>query len=659
MTLTRQIGGLLAITLALVLIGILNVSLTQTRMTLAQQLNAHAQNLAHTIGLAITQTVHDGQYTPIHKIVADLNRIKTPHQVTVLINNTGELIQAAPPPTTIPTAIPKWFRQWQQLTLRPAEFAVTADWSILAWVYVKPEQQEMDWLLWQQFLNLGTWLILIWGGVVVIIILIVRWALAPLKQITLQATAIQQKEFGTLAPLPISSEFRQIAQAINELSATIKHSLDEQIKLAERLRIERDQDEVTQLGNRRYFDHALNRLLATSDNFLSGAVCLLELANFKAYNDKMGFAAGDDLLRRMATLLNEACQNFGDVTTARLGGGHFGILLQDILCEDAALFATHICTQMNHLYADGLVDSLQTGHIGLTCFVGKQSAAQLLAQADSALRIAQRQATTHWHRYTPSETPAPENVHNAREWLTILRNALDRREMILFYQPVVSIDNRQLLYHEVYARIRDAQQIVPAYLFIPMAERHGIIHELDRLIATSLFAALSPPPHPYPLVALNLSLQSIKQDEFVQWLSHTLSTNPELAHHLVFEIPEYGVFDHFAKIAQFSQAMRALGCQIALDNFGMSMRSFSYLNQLRPDYIKMDGSFTQNIHDNKNHQFFLQSIANVAHNLGITLIAQRVERQEEWKTLRQLQVDAIQGYLTGEPRLERVLPTPD
>jgi EAL domain-containing protein (putative c-di-GMP-specific phosphodiesterase class I) len=200
------------------------------------------------------------------------------------------------------------------------------------------------------------------------------------------------------------------------------------------------------------------------------------------------------------------------------------------------------------------------------------------------------------------------------------------------------------------ARLKDgAGKAVSAGEFFPMAARHGLTSELDRKLLMLLLDGLDVSAVPSGGIAFNVSIHSLYDEGFRAWLFQTLRQHPAAAAGIVFELAEFGIEMHEAEVRSFVAGLRAARGRFAIDHFGLSKGALRYLHLFRPDYVKLSGSYSKGLAEDQGNQFFITSLVRISRLLGIRIISQAVEDAQTRDLLRELGVDAYQGYLAGKP----------
>jgi len=195
----------------------------------------------------------------------------------------------------------------------------------------------------------------------------------------------------------------------------------------------------------------------------------------------------------------------------------------------------------------------------------------------------------------------------------------------------------------------DDGELIPAGVFLPVAESVGLAPRIDQVVVEKVVSMLAADQEADTRFAINLSPQSLADDGFAGWLEQQLAQYPAVASRLVFEFPEYGAIANMSQLKALIERLGRLGVMFSLDHFGRRFNSLSYLRSLKVDYLKIDGSYLRTLEQNRDHQFFIQALADIAHGLDIRVIAESVEVEEVWEMLPSLHLDGAQGYYIGRP----------
>ncbi|MHB1528332.1 MAG: putative bifunctional diguanylate cyclase/phosphodiesterase [Acidiferrobacteraceae bacterium] len=414
-------------------------------------------------------------------------------------------------------------------------------------------------------------------------------------------------------------------------------------------------DALTGLYNRHHFERELEG--AVEDAKQSGRACgllYIDLDNFKYVNDTSGHAAGDRLLVEVS-VMQQTRIRAGDVL-ARFGGDEFTVLLRDVdlarLQQTAnsfhELFNSHIFFQSEHAF-DIRVS------IGAALITGEvQSASDALGQADLACSVAKSRGRNQVHIYDASDLAKADMVSDIG-WSRKIHEALERQGFVLWYQPIVRIADGQIDQYEVLLRMIDEQtgEVSGPGAFLPAAERFGLIHLIDRWVTGAAIGALGElhAEGNYCRFAINLSGRSLQDRELLPRIKAALKRFNVPPDAVTFEVTESTAISRIADVKSIMDELRALGCRFALDDFGTGFSSYGYLKNLPVDYLKIDGSFVQNLPRDVVDQAMVQSMNQIAHALGKKTIAEFVEDHATLELLKSYGVDFAQGrYLQAPAR---------
>ncbi|HKY90260.1 MAG TPA: EAL domain-containing protein [Nevskiaceae bacterium] len=441
------------------------------------------------------------------------------------------------------------------------------------------------------------------------------------------------------------SDLRQLTQVLSEQAA---------------------HDDLTSLINRREFSRRLDEALAlTRRTQRPHALCYLDLDQFKLLNDTCGHHAGDLMLREIADALRHRVR--ASDTLARLGGDEFGVLLNDCPPERAVAVANSLRDTISKVrfQFNGQNFSVDAS-VGVTMLEhveGNVDAA--LALADAACYMAKDLGRNRVHLYQPADTGLQQQLRHMR-WATRLKEAVEQSQFRLYAQPVhpVAPHSPPIVACEALVRMRQPDgSIATPEEFLAAAERYQMMDRIDRWVVSKALESLSQagkaPNAPRRRLFINLSGQSLGDERFCVFLLAKLDEYQHLAGSLVFEVTETAIISSLSRAKKLMEEMHARGCQFALDDFGTGMSSFSYLKEMRVDYLKIAGCFVRNAREPLDAAV-CRSFTDFARMLNITAIAEEIEDPEVLAILADMGVDYGQGWHFGRPApIEQLLGLPE
>lgn len=422
--------------------------------------------------------------------------------------------------------------------------------------------------------------------------------------------------------------------------------------LIARLKWQASHDELTGLANRRELDRRLRQTAADGGDG-EDALALLDLDQFKLVNDTCGHAAGDQLLREVATLLKLELGEAG--LPVRLGGDEFAAHLTgcDVVRAMAIAEKLREAIQDFTFVWEGRPFKI-TASIGLVAHIGATSnAAEVFRAADVACYMAKDKGR---NRVELHEASGAEILRRVSEmgWVHKIRDALDKGRLRLYAQPIAALQADAADGHcELLVRMRDEQgKLVPPGSFIPAAERYGLMPSIDRWVVNAAFSNLAEIASPGAPIrcAINLSGQSLDDPTFIDFVGSQFLAYPIAPSAITFEITETTAIASLEEATRFIETFRAIGCKFSLDDFGAGMSSFGYLKRLPVDYLKIDGGFVKDILVDPIDHAMVDMIARMAKKLGKKTIAEFAESEAIIGALRDLGIDYAQGYAVGAPK---------
>lgn len=641
MTLSRQLIIIGIALFLLMFIGTFVVSVNNTRNYIAAQLESHAQDTATSLGLSLSPPMQEND-VPTMTSMVDAIFDRGYYREVAVVAIDGKPIITRDLPVRI-EGVPEWFVRLIPLETPEGKALVMVGWQQAASVSVHSNPGIAYAKLWRTTMGTLWWFLGSLGATLIMGLIALRFVLKPLKAVEDQARAICNREFPVQKKLPWARELRSVVEAMNKMVIKVKEMFEEQVRASERLRAQTYLDTVTGLANRHYFDTHLNHLLRSPDEFSAGALLLIELCDFKHYNEQRGYPAGDRLMREVGVDLGNICQSAQGVI-ARLGGATFAILLPHVSMGEAEQMSEQISSALRSLYDQGLTEKEDAGHIGIALFRGQASVTEFLSEADMALRAAQLKGPNAWHLYEGGDLKRAD-IHEASYWAERLRKVISDESIVLCFQAVRNCTDGTLIHHETLLRIKEADgSLINAGVFIPMAEKLGLSVELDKLVISHLVRTVEAGNVDSGRFAVNLSSTTVCDAEFINWLCGELQRVPAFAERFVIELSERGAVGQLEAVRRLAERVGALSVKVSIDHFGRGFSSFGYLSNLKIDYLKVDGSYIHGIDQDKENQFFVQTLAKIAHGLDMKIIAEFVETKQEWEMLQSLEVDGGQGY---------------
>jgi diguanylate cyclase (GGDEF)-like protein/PAS domain S-box-containing protein len=410
-------------------------------------------------------------------------------------------------------------------------------------------------------------------------------------------------------------------------------------------------DSLTDLPNRILLNDRLSQAISVAQRHQAGfAVLFLDLDRFKHINDSLGHPVGDRLLQSVALRLSE-CVRASD-TVSRLGGDEFVILLAEIShAQDAAACADKLLRAIRLPYVLDSHELHATASIGIGIYPGDGADVEaLLKNADSAMYEAKDRGRNNYQFY---RTDLNSSVNERQSIESGLRHAIERHELELDYQPIVSVATGSIAGVEALIRWRHpAFGIVPPARFISIAEESGLIVPIGQWVlreACRQAKAWHRKGRPPLRLAVNISAVELRSNEFVPWVKAILAETGFDPRRLELELTETFLMQDSKATAVVLDALKVLGIQIALDDFGTGYSSLSYMRRFPIDTLKVDRSFVGNITTDADDASVVSAVINMGRSLNMRVVAEGVETREQLVFLEEHRCTEAQGYHFSHP----------
>jgi EAL domain-containing protein (putative c-di-GMP-specific phosphodiesterase class I) len=337
---------------------------------------------------------------------------------------------------------------------------------------------------------------------------------------------------------------------------------------------------------------------------------------------------------------------------ARYSGSKFGIILNSCSPKDLPLALERFLAVVR----DSVIET-SLGPVWAMLSVGgvhlpndAETADLAMARAEDALNAARGMVSDGAVIYQPSEQRRNEQLLNARCASEIVQT-LKEDDFKLAFQPIKDAKTGQIVMYEALLRmIDDGGEIITAGHLIPVAERLGLVRLIDRAVAQMTISALH--SHPEARIAMNISATTATDKRWYDQLLEIIAANSDVAERLIVEITESVALNKLAETRAFVEGLRALGCGIAIDDFGAGYTSFRNVRDLPVTMLKLDGSFCRNLATNKDNMFFVKSLLELAHTFDLKVSAEWVESAEDEKLLTEWGVDFLQGNHIGPAEVQ-------
>ena len=406
-------------------------------------------------------------------------------------------------------------------------------------------------------------------------------------------------------------------------------------------------DPLTGLMNRGRLAEALGETLSTANREQSNCAFLIAAVNnLPVVNEAYGFEVADEVIVALSRRLRQVVRT-GDAI-ARYSGSKFGIILNN--CQEEELQIA--IDRFINIARESVIETehgpvwamLSIGAVVVPKYAPDSNIA--MARAEEALAEAKRLPSDGSAIYRPSSKRVAERGLNARCATEIVK-CLKEDQFKLGFQPIVSAATREVVMHEALLRMTDADgQLIAAGHLIPVAEKLGLVRLIDRAVAQMTISSL----HNYPQaqLSMNVSGSTATDPRWFNQLTEIIAANQSVADRLTVEITETIALGDLKETFSFVEALRNIGCSVAIDDFGAGFTSFRNLRDLPVNIVKLDGSFCRDLRNNAANQYLVRTLVDLTHKFDLKAIAEWVETPEDAEILKDCNIDLMQGKLFGE-----------
>jgi diguanylate cyclase (GGDEF)-like protein len=421
-------------------------------------------------------------------------------------------------------------------------------------------------------------------------------------------------------------------------------------------------DQLTGLANRVNFDRQLsdhieaNSILANnaintnvvSEN-LSGVVMHIDLDKFEVINNSISYAIGDKFLHQISISLKEFLPD--NAIISRLGNDEFAVLLPEMLPSEAKEFAHLIRLEIQTIrISEFEQDTNITASIGVIILDNSIfDAQQVYSSLGQAVSLAKEKGRNRVQVYQSDDE---QLVLHAKEMEAVhdVADALKEDRLLLYRQEIKSLHAQKSSHYEVLVRMKNAQgKLVPPIYFIPAAEKYGLIQQIDHWVIENTFKKIAKCNGDNASYSINLSGITLADDDTYEQVISLFEQYQIPAERICFEITETSAISHLESALYFMSKMKAFGCTFSLDDFGSGLSSFSYLQKLPVDVIKIDGVFVQDMDTNEINRVFVENIKRTSEAMNKKTVAEFVENGVIEQMLREIGIDYGQGYHIHKP----------
>ena len=638
MTLFRQVAILVTIVFLINVVAISTASLDQYSTIVKGQLQSTAQDMTTTLGIALSNSKF-GADIPTYETLFNAVFDSGYYSSIKLLDPNGDVIHKKDRKLEI-EGVPDWFTSLMKINPASARAPVMQGWIPLGTLEITLHPGYVYFGLYNNFVSSIVWFAIIFVIGLLVLWLLLHFVLKPLYLVRQQADAISSNQFVTQSTIPRTVELRTVVNAMNRMVDKVHAIFNEQQQTLLKYQKVAYEDQVTGLSNRRCFLNCLESVHSADDAYYSH-LAVIKILNLEFVHDQRGYESSDRALNTLAAILNNLSDSREDLYCARLSEDEFALLAQD----DNEPINAHVKQIFEQFKSAEQVKEL-IGEISLIAGIAniqfEYGMGRTLADSDFALAQAEMSGPYSIKQANTEKLRLPQGKI---QWRTWLEQCLEHNMFFLVSQRVVNAGG-ETLHEEVYVRLRNGNdQIIPAGIFMPMANALNMGETVDRVVF-GLVKDLYKKQRDVP-IALNLTPSVFSHAdalvEFNQLLTHFKKSGQKLCVEA-----SHAILDQYPTMcAEVADTVRKTGHVFGIDNINLGL-TLNELKHIRPDYLKINARTLYDITKDDSSNVY-QALRTLAATIDSQLIAVAVDSKEIYDHLEQLSIEHMQGNLFGEP----------
>lgn len=643
MSLFKQLVIMLTLFLGVILISVMLLNFKSATEFVQNQLYTDAKNTAHSLGLSLSK-VSDPSDTSSMETMINAIYDSGYYQRIRLVDIEGKEVYSRESDMRV-SDVPEWFIKNVPIQNASANSDIMMGWNRFGTLEVSGHTGHAYRQLYSTFIDLVQTFLLI--GLVVFISLygLLKLSLKSLKRIRDQAIAIIDNEFIIETKIPFTTEFRSVTTAMNAMVAKVKDIFERENETLRRYHELLYKDAETKLNNRRYLTAKLPDYLQSDASLSSGIYVMMSIDELDRLKREKGYECYSQIIHAVAQELNTQLGTFSHTLIARLNESDFFAAIPACELEPVShqidIIMTHLRDTIEGIDKE-LIDYLIIG-CGIGYYSEKDTLKTLFSRADHAVTQAKTRGNFTIDLNRDNDDAL---VLGREEWRSELLKSLDESRMLLAFQSAVEQrgDDLALLHEEIFLRLLDRDGIIhSAGYFIPVATSLGLIDTLDRYMIEKVFKHIKD-HNPITPLALNLSADFVKKYSNIQWLRTQLEhfhRQNDLV--LWFEVSNAVALHELEAVSSISAMIKMFGYRFGIDHFTIPEAGAHYLQAIRPDYIKANSAYLQDMMFDRDTGKSRESFNNLIRSLGISIIAINIEESKEVDNLKALGIERFQG----------------
>lgn len=624
MSLSKQLLILISLIFLIVFSVSFYLSMSNIRNYLEVESEVHVQDTATSLGLSLSPHMDD-ESDPIlltmMSAIFDMGYYKEMR----LENVDGENLVVLTNPVQM-EGVPDWLIELLPIKTATAQSEISSGWNISGTLYVSSNPAYGYLKLYEQAKETLLYSLMIFIAAFILVILVLRMTLQPLKAIQRQANEISGGNFTTISKLPWTTEVRQVANSMNGMSRKIGDTIARLNNRLDSLSDSLKRDPLTHLLNQATFNDDVKRALSSG---MSGYVLYFKFDDLAAISKEMGNQKADKLLQSFANLLQKAVSS--DADAYRLYGAEFALISPQADVNSVTALAERLKHDINELGQQYAVEDIM--HTGIVYFDKTSEFDRLMPALIEAYEQARNIGQNAFFIKQDSISSMSE-----QDWREAIVNAIDNNTPEITFTAEAYNYNTDIpikVMQEAFTVVRDESgNPLSIGTFFSVAQEFGLAEDLDKLIVNKIILKMEADNITTP-VTINLSMASISSLGFQRWLRARLEQSSLSSHLLAFSVTAYAAAKDIAAFDSFSTFVESLGATVLLKRYSSDIIPVDMLRELYIDYIRLARDLTHNIRGNASKPDFLELIQEVSSLIEIKVLAESVEADDDFDIVKQ------------------------
>lgn len=526
-------------------------------------------------------------------------------------------------------SVPQWFIDYLPMHMEEAKSEISDGWKTTATIYVSANPGDAYEKLYEQAEGAIYYAIVAFVIAIIILIIFLRFILQPLRNIEVLASNIAQGKFETIKPLPWTTELRNVAIAMNEMSTKIEGVISKLNSNLENMTQKLSIDDLTGLSLRQTFETDMKRMFMAKAN---GYILTIKIDDLGSYAKTNSSKDVNDFIKTFAKILKDSGVNVdGEIDAYRFYGSEFAIIAKGLSFEDTQKLTKQIQDEFNKLSKQ--INKSQIAHIGATPFNPIGTTPEMLNAANEAYQTAKQ--------IGPNEIHIRDEHDLARDmesWKELIFDIIDNGKFEVNYIGDAKIlngkDEGKLIMQEAFTTAYDKEEkAIPIGTFVSIAEQYAKVIDFDKTVIQKVIGHIYSNSIKHD-ISINLSLDSIENNAFIDWLKTTIEQNQSVASQLVFSITAYGVAKDVEHFKIFVDAVHNAGAKIIIKRFETKFIPLDNIKGFNLNYIRLARDYTNDISNESSKQGLVEALQELASLLNIKVFAENVKDDEDFKFIK-------------------------